>query len=186
MNKEISDKALQEKIDNLPREITPERDLWAGIEKATQSKKQQAANDSKFFTPTTWAASIIAAVLVTWIGFSSQQIGGESPQLVQQKVKNIDQDDMATKQEIEIVGFMEESFNQQKQAMLVSFGQPDLAQLPQEMQTQLTKLASARKSIKQALINDEHNVDLLNLLDFTQQQELKLLQQLYRPQLQSI
>jgi hypothetical protein len=48
------------------------------------------------------------------------------------------------------------------------------------MQTELSQLAKARVAIRNALDNDENNVDLLNLLDFTQQQELKLLQQLYR------
>jgi len=74
---------------------------------------------------------------------------------------------------------MQESFKQQKQAMLVSYGQPDMTNLPVKMQTQLVELAQARKTIKQALVNDENNVDLLNLLRFTQQQELNLLQQLY-------
>ncbi|TPH17730.1 hypothetical protein [Litorilituus lipolyticus] len=186
MTKEISDKALQDRIDCLPKEISPERDLWAGIEKATHNKKQIAANDNKFFTPSTWAASIVVAVLVTWLGFSSQQGGLSTPQLVQKNPESGDTVSSVEKQGTELVGFMEDSFNQQKQAMLVSFGQPNLAQLPEAMQTQLSQLASARKSIKQALVNDENNVDLLNLLDFTQQQELKLIQQLYRPQLQSI
>ncbi len=46
------------------------------------------------------------------------------------------------------------------------------------MQEQLLQLSQARLAIKKALENDENNVDLLNLLRFTQQQELNLLQQL--------
>ena len=63
--------------------------------------------------------------------------------------------------------------------MLVSYGQPDMTNLPIKMQDQLTELAQARKTIEKALANDGNNVELLNLLRFTQQQELKLLQQLY-------
>ena len=74
---------------------------------------------------------------------------------------------------------MDENFQQQKQAMLVSFGNPDLAKLSVNMQNQLSQLAQARKAIESALANDENNADLLNLLRFTQQQELSLLQQLY-------
>jgi hypothetical protein len=75
---------------------------------------------------------------------------------------------------------MQKNFQQQKSAMLVSFGQPNLAQLPEAMKQELQQLEAARKSIRQALLKDENNVDLLNLLDFTQQQELKLLTQLYQ------
>ena len=67
----------------------------------------------------------------------------------------------------------------QKQAMLVSYGQPDMTHLSVKMQNQLIALAQARKAIEKALANDENNADLLNLLRFTQQQELSLLQQLY-------
>ena len=48
------------------------------------------------------------------------------------------------------------------------------------MQQELTQLSEARASIRKALLTDKNNADLINLLDFTQQQELKLLQQLYR------
>jgi len=41
-------------------------------------------------------------------------------------------------------------------------------------------LAAARESIRQALLKDKNDIDLLNLLDFTQQQELKLISQLYQ------
>ena len=62
----------------------------------------------------------------------------------------------------------------------MSYGQPTVDKLPLAMQKELTQLADARASIRKALVTDENNADLLNLLDFTQQQELKLLQQLYR------
>ena len=38
----ISDKQLQAKIDELPKELAPERELWTGIEKAIN---QTSAND---------------------------------------------------------------------------------------------------------------------------------------------
>jgi hypothetical protein len=54
------------------------------------------------------------------------------------------------------------------------------------MQTELVKLSSAQKTISKALADDPNNSDLLNLLRWTQQQELDLLKQLYSPQWQSI
>jgi hypothetical protein len=81
---------------------------------------------------------------------------------------------------------MQENFQQTKQTMLVSFGQPKLSELPQEIQTELTKLSSALKTIEKALLEDPSNNDLLNLLRWTQKQELDFLTQLYSPKWQSI
>lgn len=180
MVKEITDKELQQQLDKLPKEITPDRDLWAGIEKATQHKKQITEQQNKAFVPGVWAASLMAAVLVTWLTLTPNEA---EHQLVQQDAAVFGQ---VKQEQVELVTVMQNNFLQQKQAMLVSFGQPDMSQLPAEMQVQLEQLAAARKSIRKALESDANNMDLLNLLDFTQQQELRLIQQLYRPQLQSI
>jgi hypothetical protein len=81
---------------------------------------------------------------------------------------------------------MQESFKQTKQTMLVSFGQPKISALPKEIQEELSKLSSAQTTIEKALIEDPSNNDLLNLLRWTQEQELDLLSQLYSPKWQSI
>lgn len=67
----ISDRALQQHINELPKEMSPERDLWVGIEKAIEHQSQQstvAPTKSSFKTPVAWAASVVAAVLLTWLG----------------------------------------------------------------------------------------------------------------------
>ena len=170
MSKLISEQALQHEIAKLPEEMTPERDLWSGIERAIQNKSQQATvnNESKqnVFIPAAWAASLVAAVLVTWLSFSPGQTG-QSPQ-------------------VDLVAAMQQNFQQEKQTMLVSFGQPKIKDLPMAMQDELTKLTSAQVTIEKALVDDPNNGDLLNLLRWTQQQELDLLKQLYSPQWQSI
>lgn len=175
MNKQISDQALASQIDKLPKEMQPSRDLWSGIERAIQNKSQQSAFESKSMAeskpnkvvPIAWAASLIAAVLVAWISFAP------TPPLSTPLMVNIDE----TAEQI--VNSMHSNFQQQKQVMLVSYGQPDMTNLPIKMQNQLTELAQARKAIEKALANDGNNIDLLNLLRFTQQQELNLLQKLY-------
>ena len=175
MSKKISDQTLASQIDKLPKGLSPERDLWSGIERAIQNKNQQSAFESKSIAeskqnkivPMAWAASLIAAVLVTWVYvYPTQQLATPL---------------MANNNETaqQLVNSMQTNFQQQKQAMLVSYGQPDMTNLPIKMQDQLTELAHARKTIEKALANDGNNVELLNLLRFTQQQELKLLQQLY-------
>ena len=170
-NKAISEQVLQAQIDNLPLEMSPERDLWSGIERALPLYQQEAGTPSAKWTrvnmkmPLAWAASVIAAVLLTWVNLGPGT-GQES--------------------QFNLVASIQQDFESQKKTMLVSFGQPNISQLPQEMQKQLNQLAAARASINKALVDDPNNADLLSLLRFTQQQELDLIQQLYSPQWQSI
>lgn len=174
----MSDQELQQRIDGLNKDITPQRDLWPGIEKALShqqltsqhldqhlSDQQLASTGGKKVVPFAWAASLVAAVLLTWVN------------VVPQGVSNA---------ELGLVASLNQEFDQQKQLMLTSFGEPDLTQLSPDMQVELAKLAQARKSIAAALENDENNTDLLNLLQWTQQQELDLLKRLYTPQWQQI
>lgn len=177
MNDDQLDKYLDEQTTQLPNEIQPQRDLWSGIERAIHNKEQAKSKKNNSYMPTAWAASLIAAVLITWLAFTPElETVGEL------LTKSNDQQIVPG----QLVSLMQKSFKQQKQAMLVSFGQPNISNLPQEMQTQLQQLAFARHAIEKALLADEDNTDLLNLLRFTQQQELNLLQQLYSPQWQSI
>ncbi len=168
MNKLISEQNLQDKVKQLPKEMSPERDLWSGIELAIQSKQQtkHTENTKGKVVPMAWAASVIAAVLLTWLTLAPLNTKTQSP--------------------FNLVKSIQQHFEQQKQSMLVSFGQPNLAELPAEMQKQLTQLASARLTIETALLDDPSNSDLLNLLHWTQKQELDLLEQLYSPKWQTI
>lgn len=165
------DKKLNQEIDQLNEELTPSRDLWAGIEKAiAQKPQQQTTNDNVKFlanakgAPLAWAASIMVAVIITWGSVTGDEQGVS----------------------LDTVALMQQTFDQQKQTMLVSFGQPKLEELPQDMQEQLSQLASARKSIESALADDPNNMELINLLRWTQLQELKLIEQLYAPKWQTI
>jgi len=163
----LSEQDLQVKIDELPQEMSPERDLWTGIEKAIQNKTQESANrqGKNIIVPVAWAASVCLAVLMTW--------GSMTPT----------EDSMQT---LSVASVLKEDFAQQRQTLLVSFGAPDISKLSPEMQAELNKLASARKSIEKALTDDPENADLLNLLRWTQQQELDFIEKLYSPQWQSI
>ncbi len=164
--------------------LSPERDLWAGIERAIQYKQQQAAKQTILSLPTAWAASVVTAILVTWLILSPEQ---ENQVLVKQtSTVNSNPLDTSIKQHDKLVTLMQDGFHQQRQAMLVSFDQPKVEQLPHEMQQQLQQLALARELIINALLVNDINIDLFNLLDFTQQQGLNLLQLLYSPQLQNI
>jgi hypothetical protein len=173
--KALSDKELTEQVAMLPTEMTPERDLWSGIERAINHKEQKVSGDKQHnvFVPSAWAASVLLVMLVSWLTFSPSIDGIKAPEMANTQQKE------GIKQG-QLVSFMQTNFQQQKQTLFVSYGQPTLDKLPAAMQQELKQLADARASIRKALLADENNADLLNLLDFTQQQELKLLQQLYR------
>lgn len=172
-DKVLSDKDLAEQVAKLPKEMTPERDLWSGIERAINHKEQEEALDkrSNVFVPSAWAASVLVVILASWFTFSPSNNDGRAPEMAQQQEEII---------QGQLVSFMQKNFQQQKQTLLVSYGQPTIDKLPAAMQKELKQLSDARASIRKALLADENNAELLNLLDFTQQQELKLLQQLYR------
>ncbi len=169
MNNQISEQDLQNELAKLPQEMSPERDLWPGIERAIQINAQQQTEkplSALSGRPLAWAASVVAAVLLTWGILTPVPQDNSSP--------------------LNLVTVMQQDFEAQKNAMLVSFGQPKMSELPVEMQTQLTQLASARLAIEKALAEDPTNSDLLNLLNWTQKQEISLIKQLYSPQWQTI
>jgi len=166
MNKLISEQSLQEQTVQLNKELEPKRDLWLGIEKALATTAQQPVQQKTNVLPMAWAASVVAAVLLSWFSFSPQNDLNQTP------------DNLAL--------MMQQDFEAQKKVVLTTFGQPELKKLPQDMQDQLKELSSARVAIDKALINDPNNSELLNLLHWTQQQEIELLKQLYSPTWQTI
>lgn len=165
MNKPITDQQLQQQIDGLQQDIQPSRDLWAGIELAIEHQDQSTEPKKATFAPYAWAASVMAAVLLTW--------------MVNKPMQN---------QQVQLtaVEVIKQQYQTEKNTMLVSFGKPDISKLPEKMQKQFTELQSARESLLKALEDDPENPDLLNLLKWTQSQELSLLEQLYSPKWQTI
>jgi hypothetical protein len=165
--RKLSEQALHKQLNALDKEITPERDLWQGIEFAIERTEQQS-QQSGYRQPLAWAASVLLAVLVGWGGW----------QLAPQK--------SVIAPANTLVASLAVDFSSQRQAMLVSLGQPDLNALDPKIKAQFDEFTKARQALHKALADDPQNTDLLNLLSWLQQQELALLEQLYRPQWQTI
>ena len=172
---QMSDALLDKKTAELVPEIAPQRDLWSGIERAINHQSQQSSvfKSRALSMPSVWAASVAMIMLVSWLTLAPQHNPFKETRLVSHSTE-------VKANQAQLVAMMQQSFNQQKVSLRSSYGNPKIELLPIAMQTELSQLAKARVAIRNALENDENNVDLLNLLDFTQQQELKLLQQLYR------
>ncbi|GHE94003.1 hypothetical protein [Thalassotalea profundi] len=166
-NRKKTDQELEVEITQLSSEITPTKDLWVGVERAIAHQAQERSSSIfKRKTHLAWAASVIAAILLTW--------GALYPQTqIKQAPSNL-------------ALMMEQNFEKNKQLILTSYGQSSSKGLSSEAQKQLKELALARTAINKALKADPYNSDLLNLLRWTQQQELDFLQQIYSPQWQTI
>ena len=177
-NTAANEQLLQQHITQLPKEMSPQRDLWAGIERAINkpavNNKIKVTKLTQFKAPLAWAASVIVAVLLS-TQLSSWQLNQNKTQTAQTQQITFD-----------AVGFIQQNFAQQKRSLLVSYGSPSIKKLPANMQQELQLLENAQQEISQALAKDSSNQHLLNLLQWTQQQELKLIEQLYRPKWQSI
>ncbi|WP_448567249.1 hypothetical protein [Thalassotalea ganghwensis] len=168
MKEHISEQALDQQVQQLDKEMSPSRDLWPGIEKALarQQHQRDTTNKATSFPGVAWAASVVAAVLLTWGVINSNPVGdNQSPTLA---VK------------------MEQDFEKTKQLLLTSYGQEVNTPLTPELEKQFEELAKARAALAKSLEKDPNNSDLLNLLRWTQQQELSLLQTIYSPKWQSI
>lgn len=158
---QISEAVLQQHINNLSADITPSRDLWQGIERAIHVKPKTSGSFIYLKAPMAWAASILVAVLLSWYSFTPTA-----------RINTNEAEGLLVQ--------IQQQFNQQKQMLLVSYGDVTGQNFSPAMQVQLAQLVSARESIVKALMKDNSNSDLLNLLQFTQQQELNLMQRLYR------
>lgn len=167
-NKHITDQELDQHITQLSTEMTPDRDLWIGVERAItrQEQVQVAKVSAKGQIHLAWAASFVAAILLTWGVLYPQEQSKQTP--------------------LSLASMMEKNFEQNKKLILTSYGQEKPKTLSAEMQKQFKELSSARAAINKALKAEPNNSDLLNLLRWTQQQELDLLQKIYSPQWQTI
>jgi len=165
---QLSDKALNEKLNALPKEMSPERDLWQGIERAITAQQVQPSDKKPVKMHLALAASVLLSVVLSW-------------QLLYQPDVNI-----VEIAKLSVVEQLEEDFQQQKLLVLTSFGQQDLSKVPTDLKLQLDELAAAQESIKKALESDPNNIDLVKLLRWTQSQELALIETAYAPRWQQI
>ncbi|MGP5157834.1 hypothetical protein [Pseudoalteromonas prydzensis] len=158
MNKPDFDTFLAESINNSDSDITPQKDLWPGIEKALAHAPQPQVKASLWPKITGVAACSVAALLAVQLLFS----GAEPATSVA----------------------MSEYFTQQKQTLLVQYqNQPALTD---NWQQQLAELEDAERAIKQALENEPQSPALLKMLAQVYQQQLDLINKVHAPKWQQI
>lgn len=142
---------LDELMQQQPRDLSPKRDLWTGIEhaivQAPRSQRPQAA----------WYYGIAAALVVTISGLLWWQLP-VTPAVAPAS----------------LVKVLNDHQQQQRQLMLASYA--ELARTPSaETETELAQLRDAAAAISEALQREPDNKALLDMLRYVHQQELELL-----------
>lgn len=158
-----SKRTLQEMIDALPREVAPARDLWPGIDHAINVPAHAALS----YRPYALAASVLLVLGLSMFYGLRQPIPTLPDPLVE-----------------EYISGLQSEHERSKQAVLVEFQQQQ-ALYPQ-WEDQLHELEQAENVIYDALRRDPDNRELLNILRDVQAKQLKLIDAVFAPQLNTI
>ena len=158
MSKQNFDDYLNESLNNLNKDIAPNKPLWAGIEHAIVTAKSSAKKALLWPKLTAIAACSVAALLTVNIFISNNEPS-------QARV-------------------MSEYFKAQKQSLLVLYKNQDA--LTNNWQAQLQELEEAEQAIKQALENEPQNKALLTMLAQVYQQQLDLINKVHASRWQQI
>ena len=158
MSKDQFEQVLQRKLDELPREIQPQRNLWPGIDLAIE---HQQAQSSTFNRWTGIAASFAVLGLVIMLSMNTTTDSQTDKDNLRQLISNVS-----------------EQHEQQKQFLLTSYSQQPA--LTDNWQDQLRELDEAATVIKSALEEDPGDANLIELLQQVYQQQIKLIQSVHQ------
>ena len=155
MNDAELEKSLFEQVEQLPRQIKPSRDLWAGIDHAIE--QQQNPQKFGYQKLTAVAAGLAIFALTAWMTLNTGIEGVPSVEGYQ----------------LQYVQDMSNEFEQQKQTLLVKYqGQQATAD---NWHNELKILDEAAIAIKKALAQEPANAQLIKMLQQTYQQQLDLI-----------
>lgn len=168
MTKQVFEEKLKQQLADLPREMQPEKDLWAGIDIALTAQDQQfeekPAKTSKNNVVSfqrhhlAMAASVLVVAALSWQVLTPSPSESAPTQLVK----------ALTQQHV-----------QQKSALLASYSGTQAATA--NWQQQLDELEQAATAIRAALDEDPDNVALMKMLQHTYQQQIVLIEKVHAP-----
>lgn len=167
------EKHLQDKINQLPKCVEPEKELWTGIEIALNSSvvDDKGTPSKKVFDSGSWnkpwvlAASFAFIAVLSWFGLQSNN-------------------GTVTASPEQLVALLAQQHQEQKEALLVSY--KESVPLTQNWQAQLSELDDAAEAIKVALKEDPNNKALLKMLQQVYQQQISLIENVHSPKWQKI
>ncbi len=167
-NKSDNTNKLDEQLKTLPEEITPNRDLWQGVELAITSEPPAAKSNNKYINK---YVAIAASLLVPVGLIGILMMGGQSPA------------DLPGSQS-GLAAQLSGQYERQKASLLVTYS--DQEAVTDNWQSQLAELETAADAIKAALENDPNNRALLRMLQSVYQQQIDLIERVHAPKWQQI
>jgi hypothetical protein len=157
---------LQRALQALPREIQPERDLWPGIVHAIQHRELRAKG-----SPTVRRLALAASLLLVLA--SSLYYGLRQPGISPERVA------------LEaMIAELQSHHQSSKQTLLVQYRDQPAAY--EDWQHQMQELEDAEDAIYRALRQDPDNRELLGILRQVQDKQIRLIDAVFSPRLNSI
>ena len=158
---------MQRQVEELPRELSPSRDLWAGIEHGIRHNREKSHDKSGMRPMLATAAGLALAVVMGW-------------SLIHSPVKQ--PDTVLTGNAL--VNALSTQHAEQMQTLLVSV--QDAPAVSADWQQQISELDEAATAIKAALAEDPDNTVLLRMLQHVYQQQVLLVERVHAPKWQQI
>ncbi|MEE4246680.1 MAG: hypothetical protein V2I33_14815 [Kangiellaceae bacterium] len=168
---------VKQSLNQLPKEMTPSRDLWNDIEASISQAQVQPSNDvvvninqvNKSWMPYAVAASLTLAIFSSWFSWTTMQ---------EYKSYRIEQSQLAEQKAVL------DAMSQQRMTMKASFidkierqsGNLDSAVMA-DVLNNLAIIEQAVADIRSALISEPNNQQLLQLLESTYQKEQRMMLQ---------
>lgn len=165
-------KSSSSKLDKLiadvaekPAEISPNKDLWRGIE-ASISRSQVNVTIGRRNRWMTWLSATAATVLVmTGVMLSAMHQNNAA---------------IPNHHGIDLLTMLTQQHQQQRQVLLTSFSDAGYQQSANELENELQQLRDAATKITAQLRLEPDNAELWQFLQWIHQQELDLLRTMYQ------
>lgn len=160
MTDKTFEQTLQQKLETLPAELTPERDLWPGIDQAIEHQEQFQRQSSGVWTGLISSIAVIG--IVSWLLiYDGKQHIESKPDLIQ------------------LANSMSRQYEELKQLLIVTYQeQPAYSD---NWQQQSDELDEAAQLIKQALEAEPESVELIKMLQRVYQQQIDLIRTIHEP-----
>ena len=150
---------LQKKLDELPREIQPRRDLWPGIDLALEDQAHRTGK------PGRWTAIAASVAVFGLLGLLM--------------LNDVSDPNTQVDKLSQLVSSVSEQHEKQKQFLLTTYEQQPA--LTDNWKEQLNELDNAASVIKSALEEDPGDANLIRMLQQIYQQQIKLIQSVHQP-----
>ena len=160
-----SQQKLDEMVKKGSRELTPERELWTGIEQAiNQSENLISESDLGKANKALWQKSTFAIAASVFVAITVGLFAYETGKTVQGDA---------------LIAALTEQHQNQKQSLLIRF--KDRPAATNNWQQQLDELDEAAAAIKKALAEEPNNPALLKMLKNVYEQQMAIIDRVHEP-----